>query len=51
MAKEVDLMHENSGYDFAELKNICYNDISNLEKKMSKDNGKEIILLAFEKSH
>ena len=42
-------MHENSGYEFVELKSVCCGDIAQLEKKISKDNGKEIVLLAFEK--
>ncbi len=42
-------MHENSGYEFATLRNLSCDDISNLEKKITQDSGKEIILLAFER--
>ncbi len=42
-------MHENTGYEFANIKSTCCGDIANLEKKIAKDCGKDIVLLAFEK--
>lgn len=42
-------MHTNSDYKFANLQDGCCREIADLEQKLNQDNGKQIVLLAYEK--
>ena len=48
--KEVFLMcHLDTDYRFAKLSSCCPDAISKLEKSLKSENGKEVVLIAYEK--
>lgn len=42
-------MCQNADYKFADLKSCCSDSISKLEKDIRSENGKEVVLIAYEK--
>ena len=40
----------NKDYRFAEIKSCCEKDIAALEKNIAAENGKDIVLIAYEKN-
>ena len=41
----------NKEYRFADIKSCCQNDIAALEKSIGTENGKDIVLIAYEKKN
>lgn len=42
-------MCQNADYKFADLKSCCFDSISKLEKDIKSENGKEVVLIAYER--
>lgn len=42
---------ENSAYNLADIRDHCREELSQWEQKISKESGKEIVLVAYEKAN